>query len=125
MRAAILHPGVLSRAEIMAMNIDLISESAWTSVIHGTRNVQFEFLAFQLFLVNLRNRLQAKELSTPDCIRELKMFYAKFSRLPMAEKDFNKIASPEQPMTSQLLDPKETAWRIMAGQSLMLAGEEQ
>ena len=125
MWAAIFHPGALARAGIMAMNIDLISESAWTSVIHGTRNVQFEFLAFQLFLVNLRNRLQAKELSTQDCIRELKTFYSKFSRLPMAEKDFNKIASPEQPMTSQLLDPKETARRIIAGQSLMLAGEEQ
>ena len=107
------------------MNIDLISESAWTSVIHGTRHVQFEFLALQLFLVNLRNRLQAKELSTQDCIQELKTFYAKFSRLPMAEKDFNKIASPEPPMTSQLLDPPEAARRIMAGQSLMLAGEEQ
>ena len=106
------------------MNIDLISESAWTSVIQGTRKIQFEFLAFQLFLVNLRNRLQAKEISTQDCIRELKSFYTKFSRLPMAEKDFNKIAGPDQPMTSQLLDPKETARRITAGQSLMLAGEE-
>jgi PAS domain S-box-containing protein len=107
------------------VNIDLISESAWTSVIDGTRNVQFDFLALQLFLVNLRNRLQAKEISTQDCIRQLKTFCTKFSRLPMAEKDFNKIANPEQPMTSRLLDPKETARRITAGQSLMLAGEEQ
>jgi len=125
MRSAIFYRGVSARAGILVMNIDLISESAWTSVIHGTRHVQFEFLALQLFLVNLRNRLQAKEISTQDCIRELKTFYAKFSRLPMAEKDFNKIASPEPPMTSQLLDPQETARRIIAGQSLMLAGEEQ
>ncbi len=107
------------------MNIDLISDSAWSGVIHGTRKIQFEFLALQLFLVNLRNRLQAKEISTQDGIRELKTFCAKFSRLPAAEKDFNKIASPEQPVTNLLLDPEETARRITAGQSLMLAGEEQ
>lgn len=107
------------------MNMDLISENAWTSVIHGTRHVQFEFLALQLFFVNLRNRLQAKEISTQDCIRELKTFYTKFSGLPMTEKDFQKIANLEQTMTSRLLDPEETARRIAAGQSLMLAGEEQ
>jgi PAS domain S-box-containing protein len=107
------------------MDIDLIRESAWTSVILGTRNVQFEFLALQLFLVSLRNRVQAKEISIPDCIHELKTFYAKFSRLPMAEMDFNKIGRPEQAMTSRLLDVNETARRIRAGQSLMLAGEEQ
>jgi PAS domain S-box-containing protein len=107
------------------MNIDLISEGAWISIIHGTRKVQFEFLALQLFLVNLRNRLQTKEISTQDCIRELKAFYTKFSRLPMAEKDFNKIANLEQPMNSRLLHPKEVARRITAGQCLMVAGEEQ
>ena len=64
------------------MELDPISESAWTSVLHGLRNVQFEFLALHLFLVNLWNRLQEKELSIQDCIRELKTFYAKFSRLP-------------------------------------------
>ena len=107
------------------MNIDSISESAWTSVLHGTRDVQFEFLALQLFLVNLRNRLQTKETSTQDCIRELKAFYFKFSRLPMAERDFSKIANPEKYLTNSLLDPTETARRITAGQSLMLAGEEK
>ena len=74
------------------MNIDQINESAWVAVIDGTRNVQFEFLALQLLLVNLRNRLQAKEISTQDCIRELKNFYAKYNRLPVAERDFTKIA---------------------------------
>jgi len=107
------------------VNIDLISESAWTSVINGTRHVKFEFLALQLFLVTLRNRLQAKEICTLDCIRELKAFYRKFSRLPMAEKDFNKIANREDTLTNQLLDSTETARRITAGQSLMLAGEEK
>ncbi|MGP8198652.1 MAG: two-component system sensor histidine kinase NtrB [Limisphaerales bacterium] len=107
------------------MNIEAITESDWASVIRGTRPVQFEFLALQLFLVNLRNRLQANELSIQDCIRELKAFYTKFSRLPMAEKDFNKIASPEQTTTSRLMDREETARRITAGQSLMLAGEEE
>jgi hypothetical protein len=53
------------------VNIDLISDREWSSVIDGTRNVQFDFLALQLFLVNLRNRLQAKEICTQDCIREL------------------------------------------------------
>lgn len=75
------------------MNIDQISESAWTSVIQGTRNVQFEFLGLQLLIVNLRQRLRAKEVSTQDCIRELKNFYVKYSRLPAAERDFNKIAN--------------------------------
>ena len=56
MRSAIFYRGARTRRGILAMNIDLISESAWTSVIDGTRNVQFEFLALQLFLVNLRNR---------------------------------------------------------------------
>jgi hypothetical protein len=106
------------------VNVELISESAWTSVIEGTRKIQFEFLALQLFLVNLRNRLRAKEISTQDCIRELKAFYRKFSRLPMAEQDFNKIANREETLTNQLLDPAETARRILAGESLMLAGEE-
>lgn len=107
------------------MSIELISRSAWTSVLRGTRHVQFEFLALQLFLANLRNRLQANEISIDECIRELEEFYAKFSRLPLAEKDFNKIAEPEQEMTGQLLDVQETARRITAGQSLMLAGEER
>jgi len=75
------------------MNIDQISESAWTSVIQGTRTVQFEFLGLQLLIVNLRQRLRAKEVSTQDCIRELKNFYLKYSRLPSAERDFNKIAN--------------------------------
>ena len=113
------------RSEIVDMNIESISEGAWSSVIDGTRHVQFEFLAFQLFLVNLRNRLQAREMSIQDCIRELKAFYTKFSRLPMAEKDFARIANTEQAMTSQLLGPEETARRIALGQSLMLAGEEK
>ena len=107
------------------MNIDLISESAWTSVIDGTRHVQFEFLALQLFLVKLRNRLKAGEISTQDCIRELKTFYTKFSGFPMAEKDFNKMVNPEQTMTSRLLGLEETARKIAAGQSLMIAGEEE
>ena len=106
------------------MNVELISESAWTSIIEGTRSIQFEFLALQLFLVNLRNRLRAKEISTQDCIRELKSFYRKFSRLPMAELDFNKIANREETLSNRLLDPAETARRILAGESLMLAGEE-
>jgi hypothetical protein len=76
------------------MNIDQISESAWASVIQGTRNVQFEFLGLQLLLVNLRQRLRAKEISISDGIRELKNFYAKYGRLPSAERDFNKIANP-------------------------------
>jgi PAS domain S-box-containing protein len=107
------------------VNIDLISESAWIAVIEGTRSVQFEFLALQLLLVNLRNRLQAKELSPQDCIRELKTFYGKFSRLPMAENDFKKIANREEAPTNRLLDPAEIARKITAGQSLMLAGDEQ
>jgi PAS domain S-box-containing protein len=106
------------------VNVELISESAWTSVIEGTRHIQFEYLALQLFLVNLRNRLRAKEISTQDCIRELKAFYRKFSRLPMAEQDFNKIANREETLTNRLLEPAETARRILAGESLMLAGEE-
>ena len=106
------------------MNIDLISDSAWTSVIRGKRSIQFEFLALQLFLVNLRNRLQAKELSVQDCIGELKTFYAKFSRLPMAERDFEKIANQPRHLTNLLLDPQETARRINAGQTLVLAAEE-
>ena len=107
------------------MNIDLINESTWTSVIQGTRTVRFEFLALQLFLVNLRNRLETKELSIEDCIRELKGFYRKFNRLPMAEKDFSRIAKLDQPVSNQLLAPEEVARRIAAGQSLMLAGEEK
>jgi len=106
------------------MKIDLISDSAWTSVIRGKRSIQFEFLALQLFLVNLRNRLQAKELSVQDCIGELKTFYAKFSRLPMAERDFEKIANQPRHLTNLLLDPQETARRINAGQTLVLAAEE-
>ncbi|HZL44022.1 MAG TPA: PAS domain S-box protein [Verrucomicrobiae bacterium] len=106
------------------MNIDLISESAWISVIEGTREVQFEFLALQLFLVNLRKRLQSKELSQADCVRELKAFCAKFSRLPIAEKDFSRIANQNPATTNRLLDPKEVAQRILAGQCLILAGEE-
>jgi PAS domain S-box-containing protein len=107
------------------MNIDLISESAWTSVIQGTRDVQFEFLGLQLFLVNLRNRLQAKEISIEDCVRELKAFYRKFSCLPMAEKDFQKIANRQEAATNRLLTPEETARRIITGECLMLAGEEK
>jgi len=108
----------------LGMNIDLISEGAWTSVVLGTRTVHFEFLGLQLFLVNLRARFQAKEISIHDCIRELKTFYAKFSRLPMAERDFARIADSTKRPTNLLLDPGETARRILAGQSLILAGEE-
>ena len=75
------------------MNIDQISEGAWISVIQGTRTVQFEFLGLQLLIVNLRQRLRVKEISNQDCIRELKTFYVKYSRLPSAERDFNKIAN--------------------------------
>ena len=106
------------------MKMDQISASAWTSVIDGTQKVQFEFLALQLFVGNLRKRWRAGEITTQDCIRELKGFYAKFGRLPMAEKDFNKIADRGQPLANRLLDRAETARRIAAGQSLMLAGEE-
>jgi len=103
----------------------LISESAWTSIIEGTRNVRFEFLALQLLLVTLRNRWQAGEISTQDCIRELKTFYRKFNRLPVAEKDFRKIANLEEASANGLLDPHEVARRISAGHSLLLAGDEK
>jgi len=107
------------------MNLDLISEPEWISVINGERQIQFEFLAFQLFLANLRHRLQTKAICVPDCIHELKAFYAKFSRLPMAEKDFAKIASPEEPIHGRLLAVAEVAARVLAGQSLILAGAEE
>jgi len=106
------------------MKMDQISASAWTSVIDGTQKVQFEFLALQLFVGNLRKRWRAGEITKQDCIGELKGFYAKFGRLPMAERDFNKIADRRQPLTNGLLDQAETARRIAAGQSLILAGEE-
>ncbi len=106
------------------MNIDLINEGAWVSVIEGKRGVQFEFLALQLFLATLRNRLQAKEITIAECVVELKAFYRKFNRLPIAEKDFSRIAHQEEASTSGLLEPAEVARRIKAGQSLMLAGEE-
>ena len=75
------------------MNIDQISESAWISVVQGTRIVQFEFLGLQLLIVNLRQRLRSKEISAPDCVRELKNFHLKYSRLPAVERDFTKIAN--------------------------------
>jgi len=106
------------------MNIERISESEWTSILDGSRDVQIECLPFQLFLANLRNRFQAKNVSARDCIRELKTFYAKFSRLPAVEKDFSRIGNKERASTNRLLDLQETARRITAGQSLMLAGEE-
>ena len=106
------------------MNIDLISDSAWTAVIEGRRDIPFEFLALQVLLNTLRHQLRAREISILDGIRELKNFYRKFNRLPVAEKDFRKIAEQEAFLTSWLLDPKEIARRIKAGQSLMLAGEE-
>ena len=76
------------------MNIDQISDSAWASVIQGTRNVQIEFLALQLLIVNLRQRSRSGEMSIPACIRELKNFHSKYGRLPSVERDFNKIANP-------------------------------
>ena len=75
------------------MNIDHISETTWMSVVQGTRNIQFELLGLQLLMVNLRQRLRAKEISNSDCIQELKNFYNKYSRLPKAQNDFNKIAN--------------------------------
>ena len=110
--------------EHRSVSINLIGEKVWSSVIDGTREVQFKFLPLQLLLINLRNRLNAGETSLPECIDELKVFYGKFSRLPMAEEDFNKVANREEPRVNRLLDPKETARRIKAGQCLMLAGEE-
>ena len=107
------------------MNVDHISERAWESVLDGTCQVQFEFLALQLFVVTLRSRRRAKEIQTEDCIRELKSFYHKFSRLPMAEQDFRKIAGRAEAPAGRLLEPQETARRIAAGERLMLAGEEK
>ena len=75
------------------MSIDQISESAWIPVIQGTRQVQFEFLGLQLLIVNLRQRLRAREISPQDCIRELQNFYVKYGRLPSVERDFNKPAN--------------------------------
>jgi PAS domain S-box-containing protein len=107
------------------MNLDLISDSDWISVINGEREVQFEFLALQLFLANLRHRLQTQAICVEGCIRELKSFYAKFSRLPMAEKDFAKIANREKANSGQLLEVAEVGRKILAGQSLILAGAEE
>jgi len=107
------------------MNLDLISERDWLAVITGKRQVQFEFLALQLFLANLRHRLQTQAITVPDCIAELKTFYAKFSRLPMAEKDFAKIANHGPSPGGQLLPVEAVAERILAGQSLILAGAEE
>ncbi|MGD1083813.1 MAG: hypothetical protein ABSA47_03570 [Verrucomicrobiota bacterium] len=106
------------------MNLDQISESAWTSVIQGARQDKFEFLGLQLLLVNLRQRSRDREISTQDCIRELKMYYTKYGRLPSVERDFLKIVNPDY-TTNLALDPRETARRITAGQRLLLAGEEE
>jgi PAS domain S-box-containing protein len=107
------------------MNLDSISEQTWLSVINGERNVQFEFLALQLFLANLRHRLQTKTTSVAGCIAELKTFYAQFNRLPMAENDFAKIANQQPSGTGHLLEVGEVGRRILAGQSLILAGAEE
>ena len=107
------------------MNFDAISESEWTELIQGTREVQFEFLGLQLLIVNLRQRLRAGEISIREGIAELKEFYTKFSRLPSAAKDFNQITHRGQPAANGLMDLEETTRRIVAGESLLLAGEEK
>lgn len=106
------------------MNLDLISEPDWISIINGERPVQFEFLALQLFLANLRHRLQTKAVSIEGCIRELKTFYANFNQLPMAERDFAKLVSQNPLGGGQLLDVGEVERKILAGKSLILAGAE-
>jgi hypothetical protein len=115
--------GARQEQELYFMNIDQISESSWASVIQGTRSEKFEFLGLQLLVVSLRQRLQEKEIAMHECIRELKTYYGKYGRLPSMERDFKKIAVVPH-TTNLLLDPAETARRIMDGQSLMLAGEE-
>ena len=106
------------------MNWDQSSVSAWAAVLQGTTKVRFDFLALQLFVGNLKHQLQAGEISLADSLRELSMFRSNFGRLPMAAKDFARVAQREPPLTNRLSDPAEVARRITAGECLMLAGAE-
>jgi hypothetical protein len=74
------------------MNVEDISEYAWTAVIDGTKPIQFEFLGLQLLITNLRQRLRTKEITMSIATGELKKFLIKYHNLPAAQKDLNKIA---------------------------------
>ena len=73
------------------MNLDSISDRAWTAVIEGTVPVQFEFLGIQIFLSTLRQRLRLKEITLPNAIREFKNVFVKYSGLRAAQNDLLKI----------------------------------
>ena len=74
------------------MNVEDISDHAWTAVIDGTKPIQFEFLGLQLLTSNLRQRLRLKEITMPVATGELKKFLIKYRGLPAAQNDLNKIA---------------------------------
>ena len=48
------------------MDFDQISDGTWGAVIRGTTSIRFEFLALQILLASLRNRLQASETTLAD-----------------------------------------------------------
>jgi hypothetical protein len=73
------------------MNLDSISDLAWTAVIEGTAPVRFEFLAIQIFVSTLRQRIRSKEVSMSGAIGELKNLFVKYGGLRAAQKDLEKI----------------------------------
>jgi len=74
------------------MNLNGINDQTWVSVINGTKPVKLDFLGLQLLISNLRQRLRTGEITPATAVNDLKTFFTKYSSLPTAQNDFNKIA---------------------------------
>jgi len=74
------------------MSINQLPDNFWTALINGSVSIQCEFLALSLLITNLKSRQRAQNMSDAEVAAEFKKFFAKYSQLPVLQRDITKIA---------------------------------
>lgn len=70
-----------------------IPDANWRKVLLSDRNYQFKFLAVQILLSRLKQKLKAdaSPAQMASCINEIKFFFTRYESLPPVQEDLQRI----------------------------------
>jgi hypothetical protein len=107
------------------MEVPPISHPAWSKIVSGKTNFQFEFLATKFLLGFLT--IQVKDNPSPEntqkCAQQLRDVFARNAELFSVQKDLYQIFGKDK-LRGYMYTVSEIKEKITRGQKLMLAGDE-
>jgi hypothetical protein len=70
-----------------------IADNNWRKVLLSDYNYQFKFLAIQILLSRLKQKIKADSspVQMASCINEIKSFFIKYESLPPVREDLQRI----------------------------------